>query len=65
MTAEQQARLLDSLYDEALATCVDLGCSCTPKFQLTGDEFGPLALPAWISDHDDDCAMLKTLGGQT
>lgn len=51
-----------SLRAEAVDMCRLLGCTCDPEpTMIRTDDLNvePHALPAWISEHDDDCAMVE------
>ena len=52
-----------SLRAEAVALCRALGCTCEPEPTMirTDEGLGPYAVPAWISEHGDDCAMVEDL----
>ena len=52
-----------SMRAEGVALCHTLGCTCEPEptMILTEGTTGPYNLPAWISEHEDDCAMVAEL----
>ena len=61
LTAAEREVILGQLREEAIAGCRRLGCTCSPEptMRLTEHGIGPNNLPAWISDHDDDCEIAR------
>lgn len=61
LTQAERTSLINILFEEALANVKRAGCTCTPSWRLSEECYGPHGLPAWISDHFDDCAMAALL----
>jgi len=54
----ERSRVLEVLRREALTAARIAGCTCEPRMKLTERGFGAYNLPAWISEHDDDCGVV-------
>lgn len=61
LTDDERASLICIMRDEAAEDCEKLGCTCEPTFELTPFGIGPHNLPAWITEHTDDCVLSQAL----
>jgi hypothetical protein len=53
-------QVIASMRAEAVAACRALGCTCEPEPKMTPTPpVGSHALPAWVSDHADDCPIKR------
>lgn len=59
LSPAERELVIDQLRDEALDECRALGCTCSPEpvMTLTKGTAGPYNLPAWLTEHPDECPM--------
>lgn len=61
LTPHEREVILGQLRDEAISDMRAAGCDCEPKMGLTDAVYGPWQLPAWESEHSEQCALVRAM----
>ena len=61
MSPERREQVIRDLRVEAIAVARQLGCTCEPEpeCKLTEYGLGPYDLPAWMTNHADECPLAE------